>query len=719
MRRHGTSKLLNIDSYLQSKAYEYIANFMDSRFFKDGMYDCEEMMNFLYSYISESKLEKILGPVSSEDNDSLDPYSCRIKFGKHNKPSNFSALYESKDKIQTILFEESRLSRKLDESSILNNLMELSVTFSLNDNDLEVITFFYIYETCSPIKSIWNDFDNPQGHVALMKSIFGNNPKLSNSFPRSIQTLKKLRLLDDYFNLENNIKHFICGLSGQSLSANYFSISDKEPLPLEYFDSYQKHIETLKALILKRKPGEGVNILFYGIPGTGKTEFTRLLSKSLNYKLYDIKSLDDEGNTNYIHKRFTGIKAAMNLSNPDSSIIMIDEADEMLNGSISFFGWRGDCSIKNIINTCLDDSRHICIWITNRFESIDDSTRRRFNYSIEFQNLSVSSRIRIWENTLKTNNLENIFTKDEIIYLAKKYETNAGSINVSVSNFVKITDGERTRNLEIIEEILNSHLNIAGIKVNQLDKESKYSLEGLNINSGIPIKTIVSTVRKFSDSLTVKKNRAIKNMNLLLYGPSGTGKTEFAKYIARELDKELLVKRGSDLLDMYVGGTEKNIRSAFKKAETDKAILFIDEFEGLIGAREKAVRNWELTQVNELLAQMEEFKGILICASNHKEMIDSAAIRRFNFKLDFDYLNNDGKLLFYKLLLTGLTDKNLDVSEEKQLLSLDCLTPGDFKVVLQKHSFFDKGEVANSMLLDALKEEVNHKSQAKRKAIGF
>ena len=208
-------------------------------------------------------------------------------------------------------------------------------------------------------------------------------------------------------------------------------------------------------------------------------------------------------------------------------------------------------------------------------------------------------------------------------------------------------------------------------------------------------------------------------MNLLLYGPSGTGKTEFAKYIARELDKELLVKRGSDLLDMYVGGTEKNIRSAFKKAETDKAILFIDEFEGLIGAREKAVRNWELTQVNELLAQMEEFKGILICASNHKEMIDSAAIRRFNFKLDFDYLNNDGKLLFYKLLLTGLTDKNLDVSEEKQLLSLDCLTPGDFKVVLQKHSFFDKGEVANSMLLDALKEEVNHKSQAKRKAIGF
>lgn len=59
-------------------------------------------------------------------------------------------------------------------------------------------------------------------------------------------------------------------------------------------------------------------------------------------------------------------------------------------------------------------------------------------------------------------------------------------------------------------------------------------------------------------------------MNLLFYGPPGTGKSELARYIACHLDKELICKKTSDILDSFVGGTEQNIKEAFEEAESEE-----------------------------------------------------------------------------------------------------------------------------------------------------
>ena len=66
-------------------------------------------------------------------------------------------------------------------------------------------------------------------------------------------------------------------------------------------------------------------------------------------------------------------------------------------------------------------------------------------------------------------------------------------------------------------------------------------------------------------------------MNLLLFGVPGAGKTEFVKYLAKQLDKPLCVKNAGDLLNCYVGGTEQRIIAAFAEAEANGEILFIDE----------------------------------------------------------------------------------------------------------------------------------------------
>ena len=236
-----------------------------------------------------------------------------------------------------------------------------------------------------------------------------------------------------------------------------------------------------------------------------------------------------------------------------------------------------------------------------------------------------------------------------------------------------------------------------------------------SISDGLEIITEFSNFMK-SDEY---KDNEMKNMNLLLHGPSGTGKTEFVKYLAKKTGRELLFRSGSDFLGMYVGQTEQNIKNAFREAEEKNAILFIDEVDGLSFDRSKSTRSFEVTQVNELLVQMENFNGILVCSSNFQKNMDSATYRRFNLKFEFDYLTKEGNLLFYKTILGKLISSKLSNDEKNCISSIKGLTPGDFKVVKQKYSFFNKKKIRHNFLIKALEEEVAYKDIGSVKKFGF
>ena len=123
---------------------------------------------------------------------------------------------------------------------------------------------------------------------------------------------------------------------------------------------------------------------------------------------------------------------------------------------------------------------------------------------------------------------------------------------------------------------------------------SCHLLEGLNIKGSLSLDHIVEAIRNYQTGSGNAIDRP--RMNLLLSGAPGTGKTEFVKYLGSALNTKVIVKMGSDLLDMYVGGTERNIRCAFEEAEAEKAILFLDEIDGLVQNRERAVRSWEVSR---------------------------------------------------------------------------------------------------------------------------
>ena len=242
--------------------------------------------------------------------------------------------------------------------------------------------------------------------------------------------------------------------------------------------------------------------------------------------------------------------------------------------------------------------------------------------------------------------------------------------------------------------------------------KDSYSLEGLNLTTPVPLTDIVSAVKKFRDG-TARPDVDSPRLNLLLSGAPGSGKTAFVKYLAREVGAPLKVLKASDLISRYSGETEQRIAAAFAAAKNEEAILFLDEIDSFLQDRAGASHSWEVTQVNELLQQMEDFEGVMVGATNFADNLDKAVLRRFTYKMKLDYLTDEGKGIFFeRYFKTPLTDE-----ERTRLNGIAKLTPGDFRTV-REELFYLADKQSNAARLDALEAESEAKGRTAAK-IGF
>jgi AAA+ superfamily predicted ATPase len=382
---------------------------------------------------------------------------------------------------------------------------------------------------------------------------------------------------------------------------------------------------------------------------------------------------------------------------------------------------RGETQDKGWLNELLENPGTRMIWITNSIGGIEDSVLRRFAFSLHFKSFNRSQRAQLWENIIKENRVDRFFNPKSIEAFAKNYKVSAGVIDLAVKKSMETGPRSIIQFHRAVKMGLEAHRTLANYGEEPADKdkiEKNYSLEGLNINGDV--KSMMGRLEKFDIFLRNSNNGQIMNMNLLFYGPPGTGKSELARYIADRLDREILCKRVSDLQSKWVGEGEKNIKRAFQEAEAEDAILIIDEADSLLFNRDRAVRSWEISFTNEFLTQMERFRGILVCTTNRMKDLDNASIRRFNDKLKFDYLLPEGNVIFYEKLLAGLIDTPLGQESRAVLKSIPSLTPGDFKTVRDRFSFYPREELDHEMLLNALEDESRIKSDySKATKIGF
>lgn len=127
--------------------------------------------------------------------------------------------------------------------------------------------------------------------------------------------------------------------------------------------------------------------------------------------------------------------------------------------------------------------------------------------------------------------------------------------------------------------------------------------------------------------------------SLLLYGPPGCGKTKSAYLIARELNLPLVIARLDSLISSYLGTTAKNIRTLFDFIQKMPCVLFLDEFDAIAKARDDCNELGELKRVvNSLLQNVDSMSkdSLILAATNHEKLLDSAVWRRFDYKLKIE-----------------------------------------------------------------------------------
>ena len=615
-----------------------------------------------------------------------------------------------------------RILRKLvpgeEDARFERRFSELCRFLGLDRVESDLFMLMYVRSA-----TVFDDFpedveigDRPQYYAMAMDRSY---PEVLSALSRRGRLARYNCMDENYWFNQKEFGGYFEGTEGAPLDERYYRANTEEALPWGFFGRLSSEDgAVLKDMLCAHRRGGRLNILFYGVPGAGKTSFARSLAAEAGLSVYDLLQGEEDGKNISAETRLAGIQIFNSRMATGGHLLVVDEADELLRTTGCFFGGsiRGS-SEKGVINTILDGMTSPAIWISNASaDEMDESVRRRFDYSVHFRSLSFAQREKIWRNNIRRLDMGAIIPEASAPALAERYETSAGGITMVLEN-VKSLNPDSVRAAELIERIMRPHCELmrSPIQDGKGKPASDYSLEGLNIKGDVGLDRILEAVGNFQRERGVPSRQADRpRMNLLLWGPPGTGKTEYVKYLGSELKSKVVVKMGSDLLDKYVGGTEERIADAFAEAEAEKAILFLDEIDGLLQSRQRADHSWEVTQVNELLHQMENFGGVMIGATNFFDNLDPAVLRRFTFKIEFGYLDDVGKRLFFERMFKT----RLSADEAARLDAVDNLAPGDFRTVRQSLYYLGSG-VDNAMRIGELEKESGMKNGPRRGRIGF
>lgn len=605
-----------------------------------------------------------------------------------------------------------------DALRIPRRFEEVKRVFQLSDIDIEVLIFIY----CRNQHDGFVRYLDDRSLRAFLKLISIGTGIPLYQVKKSLATGGRLRRTgivtqNDFqscsLGLKDSIIEWLAGLILGPLTLRFCRKDNGVVHDLGSFSIPEESVRVASSLLSSGKP---CNILLHGQAGTGKTQFARALVAQAGEQAFIVRFGDEDQPHS---DRRMAIEGAVGSIDPKQGILIVDEADRFLNTRYFTMG-SGFAEDKGWVNDFLDKSTHRIIWIANETAYMEESTLRRFSYSLRFHRFSRRERENIWHNLTRKHPLRRTFTADLVRELTVKFETNAAGIASALDSIKSIVSpAEATPELvrNTLAELLTRHLEATGQKekssLNSLT--DRYDLDALNMDADPA--GLIGSLKAFAAGLEDRKKTDAGHVNLLFWGPPGTGKTEFAKYLAGELSMGLVVKRASDLLSMWVGGTEHNIRDAFEAAEKDRAILFIDEADSFFTNRETATRSWEVTQTNELLTQMENHKGILICCTNMLEHLDHAVVRRFAWKVEFKPLSNEGKTTLFRKYFPG-DGRPLSAGCAGQLEAIPALTPGDIRAIWDKYRFVPGGQKNDAAMIEELRKEAAYR-QGLRPAIGF
>ena len=638
-----------MEKYEQYKMLTYLSNALKKRTF------LKERLSGIYDWYDEQgqSILTYAWVTKEESKQSLD-----FKDIIHNQKRQ---AYLRAEKFSLLLNKKIKLLQSAPLSILEKRLRYISELFELTESEQN------LYGLLSRVK-LDENFEDFNREVCGRNNKLKNNASLLLGFKQSAveEMLSQESALVRLGLVETDYNGDICAseLTIKLLSQNVKNKSDIKKLilgpkcqaSLGWKDFSHLEEKDFCAKILKnavRNKETGVNILFYGEPGTGKTEFAKTLAQEVNAELYAVgEQFEDSERKGSLNLAY------LTLSKEKNVCLLVDEADDFLEQDFLRFSRRKDNN-KLYVNRLLENNKTPSIWIVNSIECIDKSYLRRFTYALNFSKPNLKTRTEMWQTELRANNLPS--DKKTAEEFAIQYRLSPSFISTAVKTAQLAGGGlaEIKQSLNALEKAYNNGRYVS----KKLPPQTPFNLGLLNTDTDLSL-------------LTERiKNLPQRRFSLCLYGVSGTGKSAYGEYLAQELGVPVVKKKCSDLLSMWVGGTEQNIAAAFNEGRENQAVLIFDEADSFLQDRSSASHSWEITQVNEMLTQMENYPYPFVCTTNLMGSLDKASLRRFTFKVAYEYMTAEQSSKAFKHFFNF---SNVDLSY------LNSLAPGDFAVVRQK-----------------------------------
>ncbi len=454
------------------------------------------------------------------------------------------------------------------------------------------------------------------------------------------------------------------------------------------FDFIGEDVAVLVTLLRRAiaEQAQGVNVLLYGPPGTGKTELAKVLAQAAGVALFEVEYADRDGNSLSGRDRYRSMQIAqVFLRGTHQAALLFDEVEDVFPPvSVDAAGLMArheqqalaaavshSVNGKAWVNQILENNPVPTLWVTNRIEQIDPAFRRRFAYHLELRSPPPGAREALVRRTLEGVAVSEPF----VARLTARKGLTPAQIRTAV-RFAGLATAAAEPDGEAFESLIERQLRNADAALGTAVEHAAgrptvttWDLSMLNVETRFELPRVVEALR------------ARGHGTLCFYGPPGTGKTALGEHIARALGRPLMVRKASDLVSKFVGETEQNLAAMFRDAEAEKAVLLLDEADSYLQDRRGAQRTYEVTEVNEMLQQMERFAGIFICTTNLLDRIDQAALRRFAFKIRFRPLTAVQRERMFVTEALGGEATALTAAWQARLARLEQLCPGDFAAV--------------------------------------
>lgn len=398
------------------------------------------------------------------------------------------------------------------------------------------------------------------------------------------------------------------------------------------------------------EPAHG--ILIHGPPGSGKSKLAEAIAGTLNIPLFIISAPEIiSGMSGESEQKIRELFKSAKETAP--SLILIDEIDSIASKrefSQRDMERRVIAQLTSSMDHINDDflkggSLSIVIGTTSQPDSLDPSLRRagRFDHEIKIPIPSEFDRVDILMKLSSNFSISNDVDFSEIAKCCPGYvAADLFSLFRSASNFA--LDRVFTNSVHDLSETITC------LKIDHSDFLN--ALKGFQPSSKregyITIPDIswedIGALESVREELSFAVVEPIKNRSLfesfglfspcgvLLWGPPGCGKTMLAKAIANESHSNFISVKGPELVNKFVGESERAIRNLFDRARSSSpCIIFFDEIDSICPKRNEINENSSSRIVNQLLTEMDGIEGrkdvYIIAATNRPDMIDPAIIR--------------------------------------------------------------------------------------------